>query len=960
MSKKNKKETEFSRFNNLVIIMLVIFTAIIWRLINIQVVNGELYRETANQQNHKILSTVAPRGDIIDRNGIKLAESKQSYILTFTKTDESEDKFFLTMDKVFKILDKNKDKNGIQNIQVDDFLIKVKTGVDKKRVEYSFDFKTQDKATQEWIALRFMKDRGFDDIVISSLYKGKRREDLSAGELKKVDEGLLKITPEEVFNRLIKKYGMDEIKDAKSKEELRRYMLVKDALYIQSYSGYKPVTIADNLTPDAAGVFEQIQPEIPGISVTTQPIRVYPNKDLGSAFLGYISKINPWDTDKYEEQGYDISTDYIGTSGIEAVYEDVLRGTKGQESIAVNKQGRKVNTLGEIETYPGQTIKLNIDKNIQYAAEKSLDAVLVNLQKEGNNPLQSVNTTNATRGAVVVLDVNTGKVLALASRPGYDPNLFAASGGLTTEKYNEYLGPVTEKMGLDYIRRRGLVNIQGVLTDNDMSKSVEEREQIILDYMFPLDKSIVGNTTIRRDNNDIFPKPTFNYATKSLIPPGSTFKPMTAIAGLEEGVITRTSTVNDNGPYNSRYPTLTAACWRYNELGYGHGIVDIQTAMRESCNYYFYDVADKLYANAGENKTGLDLLAKYAWKFGLGIEANSNKKPATGIEIPENFGQVYNYQSSKEILASIHRSNLVDKLQNEKKPLDLVSQKEIGTDKQIDEIKKLNESKVVFLDLLKTELKKDKKDSYDTIIKNMQIALKKLIESSSLLKNNNYTDTNIRAMADTIYSEISDTNTEINSAANAYYAAIGQGFDAFTPLQLANYVSTMVNGGNRYELHLVDKFLDPDGKVIKEIKPVVLEKTNVSANTIDIIKEGMWEVTSARNGTAYNVFKDFPISNGGKTGSATFNDLTQSALGRTSYGYYIGFAPFDKPEIAVCAVGFDGGHGGWVAPVAKAIYEQYFKAEILKKDPKYKFMVNPDEKTSNIDLNTTITGNGHD
>lgn len=960
MSRKNKKENEFSRFNTLVIIMLVIFAAIIWKLINIQVVNGALYRETANQQNHKIISTVAPRGDIIDRNGIKLAESKQSYILTFTKTDESEDSFFLTMDKVFKILDKNKDKNGIQNIQVDDFLLKVKTGVDKNHVEYSFDFKTQDKATQEWIELRFMKDRGFDDKVIKSLYNGKRREDLSEGELKKVDEGLLKVTPEELFNGLIKKYGMDKIKDTKSKEELRRYMLVKDALYIQSYSGYKPVTVADNLTSAAAGVFEQIQPEIPGISVTTQPIRVYPNKDLGSAFLGYISKINPWETDKYEEQGYDISTDYIGTSGIESVYEDVLRGTKGQESIAVNKQGRKVNTLGEIETYPGQTIKLNIDKNIQYAAEKSLDAVLLNLQKEGNNQLQSVNTTNATRGAVVVLDVNTGKVLALASRPGYDPNLFAASGGLTTEKYNEYLGPVTEKKGLDYIRRRGLVNIQGVLTDNDMSKSVEEREQIILNYMFPLDKSIVGNTTIRRDNNDIFPKPTFDYATKSLIPPGSTFKPMTAIAGLEEGVITRTSTVNDNGPYNSRYPTLTAACWRYNEFGYGHGIVDIQTAMRESCNYYFYDVADKLYANAGENKTGLDLLAKYAWKFGLGIESNSNKKPATGIEIPENFGQVYNYQSSKEILANIHRSNLVDKFQNEKKPLDLVSQKESGTVKQIEEIKKLNESKVVFLDLLKTELKKDKKDSYDSIIKKMQTALKNLIGASPSLKNNNYTDTNIRAMADIIYSEISDTNTEINSAANAYYAAIGQGFDAFTPLQLANYVSTMVNGGNRYELHLVDKFLDPDGKVIKEIKPVVLEKTNVSANTIDIIKEGMWEVTSVVNGTAYNVFKDFPIPNGGKTGSATFNDVTQSALGRTSYGYYIGFAPFDKPEIAVCVVGFDGGHGGYVAPVAKAIYEQYFKAEILKKDPEYKFMVNPDEKTSNIDLNTTITGNGHD
>ena len=942
--------------------MLLIFTAITWRLVNIQVVNGELYRETANQQNHKIISKVAPRGDIIDRNGKELAVSKQSYILTFTKTQESEDNFFPTMDNVFKILDENK------GTQVDEFLLKVKTSADKKHTEYSFDFnKTIDKPTQNWIELRFKKDRGFEEKIIKKLYKDKKRDDLSAVQLKKVDEELLKITPEVVYNELVKQYGMDEFKDTKSKELLRRYMLVKDTLKMQSFSGYKPITIANNLTPEAAGIFEQMQPEIPGVSITTQPIRVYPNKDLGSAFLGYISKINPWDKDKYEEQGYDISSDYIGTSGIEAAFEDVLRGTKGQESIAVNKQGRKVKTLGEIETYPGQTVQLNIDKDMQYAAEKSLDQVMLNLQKAGNNEQQSVDTTNANRGAVVVLDVNTGKILALASRPGFDPNIFAVSGNSTSE-INNLLNPKIYEMGPKYIQNRGLTNIVGVLSDSDMAtKSKEERAKILLDYMFPLDKSIEGNTTIRKDNNDIFPKATFNYATKSLIPPGSTFKPMTAIAGLEEGVVKENDTVYDSGPYNKRYTSLTAACWIYNEHHGSHGLVDLRKAMRESCNYYFYDVADKLFAKGGENKAGLDLLAKYAWKFGLGIDPKSNEKPSTGIEIPENFGQVYNYESSKEILANIHISNVVGYLQKGRKgnegkfkPLDVVSQKSLGTNKQIEATQKVNEKKLAFQAFLKTEMKKDKKGSYNSIIQSAQVGIKEIIKASQALKSNTYTDKDIRIMADIVYAGISDSNTEINSAANEYYAAIGQGFNAFTPLQLANYVSTMVNGGNRYETHLVDKFLDPDGKVIKEIKPVVLEKTNVSANTIGLIKEGMLEVTSDKKGTAYNVFKEFPIPNGGKTGSATFNDTIQSALGRTSYGYYIGFAPYDKPKIAVCAVVFDGGHGGYVAPVAKAVYEQYFKAELLKIDPSYKFAVDPVKKTINLDLNNTKTGNAHD
>lgn len=965
MRKNKKDKNEFSRFNAMVIIMLLIFTAIISKLVNIQVVNGERYRETANQKDNKIISTPAPRGEIIDRNGATLAKSESSFILTFTNTEESDKYFFPTMDKVFKILDDNKEA------QVDEFLLKISTSEDKKSTEYSFDFKTQDKASQDWTELRFKKDRDFEKKVIKELYDDKKRDDLTDEQLKKVDAELLKITPEEVFNDLIVQYKINEIDGFKSKtkKELRRYMLVKDTSMMQSFSGYKPVTITNNLKKNTAFIFEQMQPEIPGISVLTQPIRVYPNKDLGSAFLGYISKINPWDKDKYEEKGYDVSTDYIGAAGIEASFEDVLRGTKGQESISVNKQGRKVKSLGKIETYPGQTIQLNIDSDMQYAAEQSLDAVMLDLQKAGDNKSQQVNTTNANRGAVVVLDVNTGKVLALASRPGYDPNMFAVPGRLTDELYNSYLNPDIEKLGLEYIRKRGLIAKEGVLTYKDIAeKSKSEKEQIILNYMFPIDKSIEGNTKVRRDNNDIFPKPTFNNATKSLIPPGSIFKPLTAIAGLEEGVIDATTEIldggankNGDGAFNERYESVISACWRFNEHGYGHGYVDVKEALKVSCNYFFYKVSDLLFEKGGKNKKGLNLIAKYAWKFGLGVDSSSDKKPATGIEIPENFGQVYNYESSKEILSNIHISNLINLLQKgtnvnqgKYKPIDIMSQKETGSKEEIEEIKSANEKKSAFLASIKAQMK-NPNSSF-----NAKTILKEIIKSSEVLKKNKYTETDIEAMEKVVIAEITDTTTEIGSAYNAYNASIGQGFNVFTPLQLANYVATIVNGGNRYETHLVDKFLDSDGKVVKEIKPVVLEKTGVSAKTTKLIKEGMLEVTSDKEGTAYKVFKDFPIQSGGKTGSATFNDTIQSALGRTSYGYYIGFAPYDKPEIAVCAVVFDGGHGAYVAPIAKAVYEQYFKDAILKNDSKYKFQVDPKKKTANIELHKGSVGDSPD
>ena len=103
--------------------------------------------------------------------------------------------------------------------------------------------------------------------------------------------------------------------------------------------------------------FEQLQPDLPGIMVETQPIRSYPNGELGSAFLGYTAKIDSWEKEKFEEKGYDVSSDKVGKAGLEYSFESILKGTKGQESIEVNKQGRKVKTLGEVEAYPGKNFK---------------------------------------------------------------------------------------------------------------------------------------------------------------------------------------------------------------------------------------------------------------------------------------------------------------------------------------------------------------------------------------------------------------------------------------------------------------------------------------------------------------------------------------------------------------------------------------------------------------------------
>ncbi len=933
-NKKNKKS--FSRYNLFYIAMVFIFIGITSRLLFLQIVMVEDYRETANSNKYKTVSVAAARGDIVDRNGKVFAQSVQNYVLQFSETEESKEHFFKTMSKVFEILDKK------QIPIVDEFPIIINN---EGKLEYNF--KATDESSRKWLELRFKKDRGFLEQVVKKEYgEGKKVSELTEEQKNYMDVLLLQITAEEAYKTLEKDYGVDRYYEL-TLHERRRFLLLKDAMKMQSFSGYSPVVIANTLDQETAFVFEQLQPDMPGIIVDTQPMRAYPNGELGSAFLGYMSQINPWEQDKYEEKGYDVSTDDIGKAGIEAAYESYLKGTKGQESIEINKQGRRVRTLGQVEAYQGKTVQLNIDMDVQRAAEKALDEVMTNLQKSGKNYYGD--STNATRGAAVAISTK-GEVLALVSKPGFDPNIFTDPGKLTTELSQQYFNPDLEAMGKDYIKKRGLANIKGILTADELTTlSLEKREQLLLDRMFPIDKSIPGNTTKREDRYDIFPKPFYNYGTLSLVPPGSTFKPVTALAGLEEGVITGDTKILDDGIYG-KYG-YGGSCWIYNMNNRhgSHGRINVEEALEVSCNYFFFDVADRLFTKGGGMKnpeSALNLIAEYGWKLGLGLPQGSELKASTGIEIEEYFGQVYNYESSKTTQANVYINQLVDYLEkgissmnaaSHYKPFDIVQQEEIGTGKELEQIKLTNSKKKVLVDAIREEIKKEEMSTSDDIIKRFKPLIQDIINTNETIKALGYSEDDIENIAVAMFYCVNDAHSYIQSPGNAYDASIGQGMNQFTPLQLASYLATLLNGGERYEVKLVDKIIDSKTKeVIEDIEPKLISKASFNKANIDIIKEGMGKVTRGENGTTSAVFDGFPIQTGGKTG--TSNVVTydlQKPLGRDAASVYVGFAPYENPEIVVCSIVFDAAHGD--GTIAKAMFEAYFKEQILKTNPNYEF-----------------------
>ncbi|MGL5245715.1 MAG: penicillin-binding transpeptidase domain-containing protein, partial [Sarcina sp.] len=367
-----------------------------------------------------------------------------------------------------------------------------------------------------------------------------------------------------------------------------------------------------------------------------------------------------------------------------------------------------------------------------------------------------------------------------------------------------------------------------------------------------------------------------------------------------------------------------------------------------SSNSYFYDAAVKLYKkyNAEDKPIeGLNTIYKYAWKFGLGTDPDGKEKPSTGIEIAENFGSVYSFNKFKNMkiyysrweLANALNSGIFDGTNVKFAPVD-ISKNDKDTE-QLAEAK-ANLKKIV-TDKLNLIGEKELVHDKDNIKKSIKEALEDIYNNSEVYKKS---IDDFGKDKDTIISTTSGMITnwliysmprEIVSPVELANAAIGQGADALSPLQMTGFISTLANGGTRYKLHLVDKITDADGKLIEEFKPEVINKVKISKINLDTIKEGMRRCNST--GTAQDVFKTFPIPTAGKTGTATFGDgkNTEKNYGRTDFGVYETFAPVDNPKIAVVVAIYDGVHGYFGAPVAKAIYETYFRNEIKKDFPGY-------------------------
>ena len=195
---------------------------------------------------------------------------------------------------------------------------------------------------------------------------------------------------------------------------------IKDKIWNERYRSFAPIRLANNVSPEIVAKIAESRLELPGVFVETQPVREYVNDTLAAHVLGYVGPISREQLQSEQSRGMSYrGTDEIGQDGVEAAWEDVLRGEEGTLMVETNRYGRRTRVLSQEEPVPGDSIYLTLDSRLQDIAERALHDVITDLIADGN--------TQAGRGSVVVLDPNTGAILAMVSYPGFNINTFRSN-----------------------------------------------------------------------------------------------------------------------------------------------------------------------------------------------------------------------------------------------------------------------------------------------------------------------------------------------------------------------------------------------------------------------------------------------------------------------------------------------------------------------------------------------------
>lgn len=910
-----------SRLFVLGIIVVLLFSVLMIRIFNVQIVNGEYYLENYIQMAEREVLTSGTRGIIYDRNGEVLAYNKLAYAIEIEddisdSTENKDKKLNEIISETINIITSNGDT------LINDFPIILNTNN-----EFEFSVSSDNER------LRFLRD----------IY-GKK----SISELDTKKETLSTSTADDVMKYLCGE-KMFDISDEYDKAEQIKIAMVRYNLSLNRFQKYISTKIASNVSEETVAAIYEAQAELKGVTVSEETVRVYNDSVYFAHILGYTGTISEDQLAELNSDGGSyISSDVVGKSGIEKEMESYLQGTKGKSTIFVDNTGRILENVSKTDAKAGNDVYLTLDAKLQKAGYTILEQKLAGIlySKIVNydvTPSEDMKTIPIPVKDVYYQIINNNVVdlnkFGLESASDNEKNIYAKfvakQSGVINWVYSELTTDTPEALSalpeenntyLSYIYTKladteGIINKKAIDSEDETyQKWTNETISLREFLLYAISKNWINTSKIfdssevkYSDTDEIYNKlvehiynslPTDTGFSKKiyyyLIYNGSISGNQICMLLYDQNVLEY-----DEAAYTALRSGSSAFEFIREQIKQIK-ITPAQLAL-DPCSGSLVvtdtNSGDVLalvtYPSYDNNKLSGSVDAVY-WK-----QLNSdlslplyNRATQTRTAPGSTFKMLSAITGLEEGYLTPGRT-ITDLGEFKKITPSPKCWRYPGNHGSINVSQALEHSCNYFFYEVGYELSIDEHGGFSS-----DLGLSKLKKYGVQLGLTTKSGVEI------------EENEPLFSTDNSVRSAIGQGSNSFANIQLARYVNTVANSGHNYQLTLLNKVIDTDGNLIKQYEPTLTNTTNFSQSTWDAVHYGMRLVITG--GTAKGTFNGFQINVAGKSGTAQENKL------RSNHSVFVAYAPYENPEIALSVLIPNGESSGYTAEVVRDTIKYYY------------------------------------
>ncbi len=920
--------------------VFILFSVLTVRLFNLQIINGAEYLDNFTLRIEREKTIKSTRGTIYDRNGVPLAKDNLAYSV---------------------IIEDNYDSGSKKNMEINETIIKLIDIIESNGDRLNNDFPVYiDQSGNYRFSLEGTRHLRF----IADIYGRNSIEDLKARERN--------ASPDEIISYLCsdKKFGIGIYIDNSDgtynfipeagfpKEDIIKIITIRYNLSLNSYQKYISTTVATNVNENTVAEVMEMKSDLQGVDIAEDTVREYLNDPSLSHILGYTGKISEEElmelnSESRKESAEDADNyelnDYVGKAGIEQVMERKLQGRKGRQTIFVDNLGRVTETGDKTDPVAGNDLYLTVDSELQKAVYRILEQKIAGIVISKIVEEKSVNNDNVSSSEITIPIDDVYFAL-------FDNNFLSIE-----HMAGENAGPNEDIVYSAFQRKRSEVIreireklIQGGNNYNDLVLEEQSYEAYVVSMLQSGRQNVFQKDLIDQENEVYLSWKEGRCSLRDYLR-----------EAVSEGWIDSTRIETDSRYMESEevYENLVSYICdaltgdsEFSKRIIKYMIRQDEITGNEIC-HILYEQA-KLFDTDGKLKA-LDSGEVTPYRFMINRIRSLEITPADLALDPCSGSSVVTDVNTGEVLACVsypsfdnsRLANTVDamyfaSLQNDKSlPLyDYATQQKTApgsTFKPISSAAGLEEGVIHAAEEIECE------GLFEKIVPSPKcwiypggthgsLEIVGAIENSCNfffyevgyrlstrggVFNNDYGLKRLTKYVDlfglTEKSGIEITESEPDvSNQDAIRSAIGQGNHSYTTVGLARYVNAVANSGRCYNLSVIDKITDSNGNVITDYSPGVRNEINIANSTWNLIHQGMRSAVEH-----YGAFEDFPMTAGGKTGTA------QQIATRPNHAVFIGFAPYNTPEIAVATRIAYGYTSSNAAEVTRDIFKYYFGLE---------------------------------